>query len=139
MCADGFSGEQCNIAAGRTKRPRSTASATPAFIESSADADADAPAQGPALVEVGAGAKHSAGAAAGAGAGAGAGPSDAPASGPVREVHVTSYPFSLVGVVLMSVAAGVVLSSVAKCVLDKREQMQRHEALINPLLVPRNA
>jgi len=123
VCADGFSGEQCNIAAGRASRhhQRSTS-----FIEATSELE------GSSLSEVDA---HVASAAKNTAASAEA----AAAAATAREVVVTSYPFSLVGIVLMSVTAGVILSSVAKCILDKREQMQRHEALINPLLVPRNA
>ncbi len=53
-------------------------------------------------------------------------------------VTVTNYSFPLLPLVLLAFVAGVVCSTFAKCMLDKREQMRRQELLIKPLLQVQN-
>jgi hypothetical protein len=129
VCADGFTGEHCNIA---TKHPAKQTS----FIESSESTynfrgELNTRDEEPSLI------------------------STASSTTPTpmaavelsstnihetssRHVVVTDYSFPIAPLVLLSFVAGVLLSSIAKCVIDKREQMRRQQELIKPLLVPAN-
>jgi hypothetical protein len=148
VCAEGFTGEACNIAAARNPRkPRST----PSFIEreaSSSNEDTDDSDEGShSFSEIGAGAHPLNAAALGSSssaastnakstnnAGTVAGTSAVGAHSDVAAV-VTTYTFPIGAVAFVAFMVGVLVSAFAKALLEKRAQMQRQEQLIRPLLV----
>jgi len=146
VCADGFSGEQCNIATRRNPNPRrsqstSTTSTTPAsFIDTRSSVDSnELPAHS--LLDVASRAtpnSPAAGVDAAAAADTAIAPTNTAVAGTISPVTVTSYSFPLLPLVLLAFVGGVVASTFAKCMLDKRAQMQRQEVLIAPLLQVQN-
>jgi hypothetical protein len=109
-------------------------------VAANADTDEEAPAHGPSLISIGGSAVAGAHASAAPTSGSAALNSAAgsAAAAPPQAVTVTNYQFPLAPLVLLAFVAGVVCSSFAKCMLDKREQLRRQENLIKPLLVPHN-